>query len=84
MIARMYCVPETEIKKYDLKNLKNRILKGILLLAVRNFCVSYIQLNPSKRQSGNRYTILAHPIFEHNRALMLIKLFTKVAGNALH
>jgi hypothetical protein len=83
MIARMYCVPEKVIKKYDLQNLKKHILKGILLLAVRNF-LSYIQLNPSKQQCGNRHTILAHPILENNRILMLIKFFTKVAGNALH
>jgi len=43
MIARMHCVPWTAIKKYDLKNKKCRVLKGILLLAV-----SYIQPNPSK------------------------------------
>jgi len=35
----MYFVPERVIKKYDLQNLnKNNILKGILLLAVRNLC----------------------------------------------
>jgi len=55
MIARM---PERAVKKWDLNNFKKiyiyiyiYILKGILLLAFCNFCVSYIQLNPSKEQS---------------------------------
>jgi hypothetical protein len=58
-----------------LKIKKNHILKGILLLAVRNFCVSYIQPKPSNQQSGNRHTQLAHPILERNSALMLVKNF---------
>jgi hypothetical protein len=83
MTARMYRVPWRAIKKYNLKNKINHILKDILLLAVRN--VLFLAFNPAHQNSSPEIVtpIGAHYITTLQR-LNIDKFCTKVAGNFLH
>jgi hypothetical protein len=53
--GRRQTVRDVTVQKY------RRTLNGVLLLALRNFCASYIHCDSSKQRSENRHNQSANP-----------------------